>query len=132
MAIASYRIYTTHTTTTTPTTILHNNKTTTTTNAVHTAMTVYFIQLFFNFIWSFIYFHYHSLLGAMLDCYVLVVLIGITMRQFYGIDEVAGWLLLPYLVWSCYASYLSTGIYLLNGERDSTKSATSTAKSKLR
>ena len=99
MAIASYRVYT-----------AHRRKA----GAVHGALALYFVQLFFNFCWSFIYFHFHSLLGAMLDCYLLTALIALTMRQFSKIDAVAGWLLAPYLVWSCYAAYLATGIYFLN------------------
>ena len=112
MAIASYRIYSHHTTTTIHTTSIITHQSVNT--GVNVALIVYFIQLFFNFIWSFLYFYFHSLLGAMLDCYLLTTLIVITIRQFYTIDTVAGWLLLPYLVWSCYAAYLATGIYLLN------------------
>ena len=106
MGIASYRIYSLHS----PHTVTHKS----TNSAVQSALTVYFVQLFFNFVWSFLYFHFHSLLGAMLDCYLLTALIVVTMRQFYALDAVAFWLLVPYLTWSCFATYLSTGIYFLN------------------
>ena len=105
MGVASYRIYTSQAP------LGHKAAHT---GAVQWALAVYGVQLFFNFMWSIVYFHFHSLLGAVLDCYLLTTLIVITMRHFLAIDAVAGWLLLPYLVWSCYAAYLATGIYVLN------------------
>ena len=107
MAIASYRVYTAHTSKA---------------GAVNGALALYFVQLFFNFCWSFIYFSYHSLLGAMLDCYLLIALIALTMQRFSKIDAVAGWLLAPYLAWSCFAAYLATGIFFLNRGESSRKS----------
>ena len=40
--------------------------------------------------------------------------IFITMRRFLRLDEKAGELLLPYLLWVCFAGYLNLSVYLLN------------------
>jgi benzodiazapine receptor len=44
----------------------------------------------------------------------MLVLIGLTARAFARIDRPAAWLLLPYLLWSSYATYLNAGFWWLN------------------
>ena len=38
----------------------------------------------------------------------------LTLRLFTAIDETAGDLLIPYLLWVTFAGYLNLGVYLLN------------------
>lgn len=45
---------------------------------------------------------------------VLVVLVAITTRVFWRVRRAAGWLMLPYLAWACYAAYLNAGFWWLN------------------
>lgn len=79
-----------------------------------TALTIYAIQLAFNFLWPVIFFN----LGAYLFAFIwLVILCGLTltaMLLFFRIYKPAGYLLLPYLLWIVFAGYLNLGIYLLN------------------
>jgi len=78
------------------------------------ALILYAIQLFFNFIWPILFFRFHLFLSAFLILILLWVFIYLTMRQFAAIDELAGDLLLPYILWVTFAGYLNLGVFLLN------------------
>lgn len=78
------------------------------------ALTVYGIQLVFNFFWSIIFFNLESYLFAFIWLVFLWILIFTTMILFYRISKLAGYLLLPYLLWVTFAGYLNFCIYLLN------------------
>ena len=78
------------------------------------ALTVYGIQLVFNFFWSINFFNHESYLFAFIWLVFLWILIFTTMILFYRISKPAGYLLLPYLLWVTFAGYLNFCIYLLN------------------
>ena len=78
------------------------------------ALTLYFAQLALNFLWSPIFFGLGWYLVALFVLVALWVLIYLTMRQFSAIDELAGDLLLPYILWVTFAAYLNLGVYFLN------------------
>lgn len=78
------------------------------------ALTVYGIQLAFNFFWSIIFFNLEAYLFSFIWLVILWILIFVTMILFYGISKPAGYLLLPYLLWVTFAGYLNFYIYLLN------------------
>lgn len=78
------------------------------------ALTVYFVQLFFNFCWSVIFFSFEAYLFAFVWLVILWVLILATAILFYKISKSAGYLMLPYLLWVAFAGYLNLAIYLLN------------------
>ena len=81
---------------------------------IRSALKVYGIQLALNFIWPLIFFGAQMYLLAFFILIVLWIAIFITMRQFSAIDETAGNLLLPYLLWVTFAGYLNFGVFLLN------------------
>jgi tryptophan-rich sensory protein len=37
-----------------------------------------------------------------------------TIREFHQIKKMAAWLLVPYLAWICFATYLTIGVALSN------------------
>ncbi len=78
------------------------------------ALSTYAIQLAVNFFWSLIFFNWRAYLFAFIWLLLLWLLIVITLRRFATIRPLAGWLLIPYLVWVTFAGYLNLGIYLLN------------------
>jgi len=78
------------------------------------ALTVYGIQLVFNFFWSIIFFNLEMYLFAFIWLVVLWVLIFKTAILFYQISKPAGYLMIPYLLWVAFAGYLNLSIYLLN------------------
>lgn len=79
-----------------------------------TALTVYGVQLIFNFVWSIIFFNYSQYLFAFIWLVILWALILTTVVLFYRISKPAGYLMIPYLVWVTFAGYLNLGVYMLN------------------
>ncbi len=81
---------------------------------IRQALTLYGAQLAVNFLWPLVFFGLQWYLAAFFVLIGLWVLIFLTMRAFYKIDERAGDLLLPYILWVTFAGYLNLGVYLLN------------------
>lgn len=79
-----------------------------------TALTVYGLQLIFNFFWSIIFFNLELYLFAFIWLVLLWLLIFKTAILFYQISKPAGYLMIPYLLWVTFAGYLNFSIYLLN------------------
>ena len=78
------------------------------------ALTLYAIQLFLNFLWSPVYFGLEWRLVAFFILLALWVAVLLTMRAFSAINERAGDLLHPYILWLTFAAYLNLGTVLLN------------------
>ena len=78
------------------------------------ALTVYGIQLGFNFLWSFFFFNLQWYLFSFAWLVVLWVLILLTIKEFSQISKTAAALMVPYLLWVTFAGYLNLGVYLLN------------------
>lgn len=81
---------------------------------VKIALIVFAVQLFLNFLWSVIFFTFHSILGALLSIIILWISIVTNIIIFYRISKPAGIILLPYLIWVSIATYLNYSIYILN------------------
>ena len=79
-----------------------------------TAFYVYAAQLFFNFLWSVIFFNMGAYLFAFVWLLALLSLIILNAVLFYRINKTAGLLLVPYVLWVSFAAYLNLAIYLLN------------------
>jgi len=71
-------------------------------------------QLLLNAAWSPAYFGLHSPATGLLVIIPLVVLIGLTIAAFARLNRWAALLLGPYLLWTCYATYLNLGFWWLN------------------
>ena len=72
------------------------------------------VQLIFNMLWSFIYFGAHGIGFALIDIILLWIVLVFTIYQFFFISKLAGWLLVPYLLWTTYAGILNAVIWYLN------------------
>ena len=81
---------------------------------IRTALIAYGVQLFLNFLWPLAFFGGQMYLTAFLILIALWVGIFVTMRLFSKINETAGDLLIPYLLWVTFAGYLNLGVFLLN------------------
>ena len=81
---------------------------------VKMALGVFGIQLFLNAIWSIIFFGLHSPGWALVDIVLLWLAIVWTIAVFYEISKPTAYLLLPYLLWVSFASYLNYSIWMLN------------------
>ncbi|MCR4645035.1 MAG: tryptophan-rich sensory protein [Oscillospiraceae bacterium] len=78
------------------------------------ALKLYWIQLAVNFLWSPVFFRFHSLGGAAVVILVLLLLVTVMAVWFWRIRRSAGLLNIPYVLWTAYASYLTLGILKLN------------------
>ncbi|MDQ3020161.1 MAG: tryptophan-rich sensory protein [Bacteroidota bacterium] len=81
---------------------------------VKSAFSLFMIQLFFNALWSVIFFGAQSIVGGLVVIIILWILILITILKFMKISRTAGILLIPYLLWVSYATVLNFSIFKLN------------------
>ncbi len=76
---------------------------------------LFLVQLFFNFLWSIIFFNLQNFGLALVWLIVLWVLILQMILAFRQVDRLAAWLQIPYLLWVSFAAYLNFGVWRLNG-----------------
>ncbi len=81
---------------------------------IRRAWVLYGLQLAANFLWPILFFAGKLYLSALILLTLLWLLIFLTIRAFSEADELAGDLLLPYILWVSFAWYLNLGIFLLN------------------
>jgi tryptophan-rich sensory protein len=75
---------------------------------------LFFVQLWFNLLWSWIFFNRHQIGIALIDLAVLWVAIVLTTFNFRKVSAAAMWLMLPYLVWVTFAVYLNFALWRKN------------------
>ena len=75
---------------------------------------IYFIHLFFNAIWSIIFFGFHKIGLALFDLIIILTFIMLLMNNYLRVNLISFYLILPYFLWSSYALILNTSIFLLN------------------
>ena len=92
--------------------IIWNNKTT----ELHkrSAYSLFGLQLFLNFLWSIIFFKFHSTAFALIDILLMDIIIIITIVSFSKFSKLAAWLLVPYIAWVSFATILNFTIWNLN------------------
>lgn len=78
------------------------------------ALFYYLIQLLLNYLWSFIFFSFRLYGLAFIELIVLFIFILITFLKFSRIDKIAGYLLIPYILWSSFALILNYFIWSFN------------------
>ncbi len=78
------------------------------------ALTLFAVQLALNYSWSPIFFGLHQLLFGLVIIIALLLMTIATARLFGRVSYAAGWLLVPYVAWLCFATYLNFEILRLN------------------
>ena len=81
---------------------------------VKIALGIFIGQLVLNTLWSIIFFGLHSPAGAFVEIIFLWLAILATIIAFAKISKPAAWLLVPYILWVSFASYLNLMIWILN------------------
>ena len=84
------------------------------TNESKKAIILYWIQLFVNFLWPIVFFRLEWYWISVVIILILDALVFIITVWFYNIKKTAGLLMIPYLVWILFATYLNIGIAILN------------------
>ena len=75
---------------------------------------IYFIHLIFNTTWSIIFFVFHNILLALIVLIILIVLTIILIIRFKRVNLLSVYLMIPYLLWCCFALILNTSLLILN------------------
>ncbi len=78
------------------------------------ALTWYGIQLAVNFVWPLLFFNAGLYGIALMWLILLLALVVATIAAFLPISRTAAWLMVPYLIWLLFATYLNAAIWLLN------------------
>jgi tryptophan-rich sensory protein len=81
---------------------------------VKKAFLFFLIQLALNALWSFLFFGLQNPFLASIEIILLWLMIYETYKQFKKIDNIAAYLLLPYLAWVSFATILTFSIWYLN------------------
>ncbi len=72
------------------------------------------VQFAFNVIWSYLFFGLRSPFLGFVGILLLWISIVITISYFFKVNKKAAYLLIPYLLWVCFAGILNFFIMLLN------------------
>jgi tryptophan-rich sensory protein len=75
---------------------------------------IYFIHLIFNTTWSIIFFVFHNIFLALIILIILIVLIIILIVKFKRVNLLSAYLMIPYLLWCCYALILNVNLLIFN------------------
>ena len=75
---------------------------------------IYLIHLFFNTTWSIVFFVYHNIFLALINLIILISLIILLMVKFKAVSKLSFYIMIPYLLWCCYALILNTTLFILN------------------
>ena len=78
------------------------------------ALTLFFIQLVLNGLWSQIFFGMQQIGWAFAEIVVLLAAIIFTTMLFFKKSKLAGWLMAPYIAWVSFATVLNGAIWWLN------------------
>lgn len=79
------------------------------------AFRLYALSLAVNFLWSIIFFNMGAFFAAFLWLMLLIFVVVRMVGAFYKIKPLAAYLQIPYVIWCCFASYLTASIWLMNG-----------------
>ena len=80
----------------------------------YTIKKLFYVQLFFNAIWSWLFFSFHLPLISLIDIWLLIFINIKILFMVLKEDKLAAFLYTPYIVWLLFASYLNLFIVLNN------------------
>ena len=75
---------------------------------------IYFIHLIFNTTWSIVFFVFHKLILALIVLFILISLITVLLFRFRRVNMVSFYMMIPYLLWCCFALILNLSLIILN------------------
>ena len=78
------------------------------------ALTIYFVQLGINALWSLLFFRLNWFLFSSLWLVLLLCLIIYMIYEFAKLNKTAAYLQIPYSLWVLFALILNSSIYILN------------------
>ncbi|KQC03512.1 MAG: hypothetical protein APR53_05300 [Methanoculleus sp. SDB] len=82
--------------------------------AVRGALALFAAQLILNMLWSLIFFGLQNPALALAEILLLLLVLIATTVRFSAVRRDAAWLLVPYILWVCFAAVLNASIMLQN------------------
>ena len=76
--------------------------------------TYFILQVILNILWTPSFFILNNPALALIDIIALDIFVLLNIIEFYKISKFSGLLLIPYLLWLLFATYLNAGILILN------------------
>lgn len=74
----------------------------------------FLVQMILNLIWTPVFFGTKNILLAFIVIILMDVFIILTIKKIYEVRKFAGLILIPYLIWTLFATYLNFGYFILN------------------
>jgi translocator protein len=78
------------------------------------AIRYFVIQFGLNMLWSILFFTMHKPQFALIEIFILLSFIILTVKSFYRLHKMAAYLLIPYLLWVSFATILNAAMVWLN------------------
>lgn len=75
---------------------------------------IFIVQFILNMFWTYIFFGLKSPLFGFIEIIILDILIIITIIKFKTISKAASYILIPYILWCLFASYLTLHVLIFN------------------
>ncbi len=75
---------------------------------------IYFIHIIINTTWSVVFFVFHEIFFSFIVLIILIFLIIILILRFKRVNMISYYLMIPYLLWSCFALILNVSLLILN------------------
>lgn len=72
------------------------------------------VNAFLNVAWNYLFFERRQIGSAAMEAALLALSIVILMVQIFPFSPLAVWLLAPYLIWVCFATWMTAMIFRLN------------------
>jgi len=80
----------------------------------YSTIKIFSVQLGLNILWSYLFFFFRNPLAGFLEIILLWVFILLNIIYFYKLNKTAGLLLVPYLLWVSFATFLNFNLWILN------------------
>jgi tryptophan-rich sensory protein len=75
---------------------------------------IYFIHIIINTTWSIVFFVFHNMAMALIVLIILIALIINLILRFKPVTMTSVYLMIPYLLWCCFALILNFSLILIN------------------
>jgi len=79
-----------------------------------TALIFFIIQMVFNLLWTSVFFAWKQIILGFIFIMIMIILTIVTMVLMRKISLTATCLLIPYIIWLCFAGYLNGYIMVMN------------------
>ena len=84
------------------------------TQKIKQASFFYYLQLLLNFLWSVLFFGFNLRFVALVEIFILLLILIMMIYAFFNVNIKAALFNLPYLIWITYAMILNYFIWILN------------------